>query len=471
MTLKYIKISLAVALVFAITSCSDDYLNLDPSTSIPEEQVFSSFESANSALVGAYDQLSKYTFDGLFVPIMSDIIGEDVMINSVDNWNWFVSVYQLNILPSYIFADDPWWQGYKVIANANRIIENAPLIPDVSEEQVNQLLGGAKALRAYVMLKLVEMYAPAYSGNPEAPSIMLVTKTLSADDESLPRAPLSEVYEQIEKDLISAISLLEENDDKGFLDKKGAQAVLARAYLNTEQWEKARDMAIAAYTDLDLATGTELLSGFNYRNSETIFTVAFTPEDNNVYNSIPSFYYPVSGYSSMRANKDFVDLYSTSDIRGYFFLLEPLIDPNRYLILKFTHNQLVGNAERISIRASEMYLIEAECEAHLGNYDNAQDALFAIQERANPIARKSTSTGQALIDEILLERRKELFGEGFRWNDIKRTQGRFTREGDHWVKFDFGPEDEDYYRLTFPIPQSELDANSNISESDQNTGY
>ncbi|WP_167606382.1 RagB/SusD family nutrient uptake outer membrane protein [Maribellus sediminis] len=471
MTLKYIKISLAAVVLFTITSCSNDYLNLDPSTSIPEEQVFSSFESANSALIGAYDQLSGYTFDGLFVPILSDIMGEDVMINSVDNWNWFVAVYQLNVLPNYVFAESPWWLGYKVIADANKIIDNAPAIPDATEEQKNQLLGGAKALRAYVMLKLVEMYAPAYSRNPEALSIMLVNKTLTANDESLPRAPLSAVYEQIEKDLISAINLLEDNDDKGFLDKRGAQAVLARAYLNTEQWEKARNMAVDAYTGLDLVSGTELLSGFNYRNSETIFTIAYTPEDNNTYLSIPSFYYPVSGYSSMRANNNFVDLFSTSDIRGYSFVLEPQIDPNRYLIVKFSHNQLVGNAERISIRASEMYLIEAECEANLNNYAEAQDALYTIQKRANPIARKSTSTGQALIDEILLERRKELFGEGFRWNDIKRTQGRFTREGDHWVKFDIGPEDEDYYRLTFPIPQSELDANSNISESDQNTGY
>jgi len=214
-----------------------------------------------------------------------------------------------------------------------------------------------------------------------------------------------------------------------------------------------------------------MYSGFHTRNSETIFTVAYTPEDNNTYMSIPSFYWPLNGYSSMRANDTFVNSFGDNDYRKSFFLMYPEIDIERHLILKFAHNGQVGNAERISIRASEMYLIEAECEAELGNTTAAQDALHMIQERSIPGVSKSTATGQALIDEILMERRKELFGEGFRWNDIKRRSLPFKREGDHWVKFDFDSNDADYYRLTYPIPQSEIDANSKLSQEDQNIGY
>ena len=118
-----------------------------------------------------------------------------------------------------------------------------------------------------------------------------------------------------------------------------------------------------------------------------------------------------------------------------------------------------------------MLLIEAECEAELQNYSEAQDALYLIQRRANPGVTKSTETGQALIDQILLERRKELFGEGFRWQDIKRRQLPFVRTGDHWVKLSFTAQDPDYFRLTFPIPQSEIDANNALDNSDQNIGY
>lgn len=468
--LKFIQVSLLAGIMISHTGCNDDFLNLDPSDSISDDKVFTSYETAQAALVGAYDQLSSHLFEGLYEPIISDIIGGDAMVNSVDNWNWFVEVYQMKILPAYAYAESPWWAGYKTIYDANNIIANVASIPSATEEQRNQLEGEAKVLRAFVMLKLVQMYAPAYKEDKDAPSIMLTNRLLELD-EDLPRAPLSEVYVQIEEDLLSAINLLEYEDEKGFFDKRAAQAILARAYLNKEEWEKARDMAVAAYTDIILVPATGLLDGFNFRNTETIFTVAYTAEDNNVFLSLPSFYYPAFGYSSMRANDTFVEKFASSDARSYHFSMDLTIDEDRHVIEKFQHWQTVGNAERISIRASEMYLIEAECEAELGNFSKAQDALYTIQVRANLLAEKTTASGQELIDEILLERRKELFGEGFGWNDIKRRLSPYTRTGDHWVdvNFDFG--DDDYFRLTYPIPQSEIDANSMISSEDQNKGY
>ena len=452
-------------------SCSDEFLNPEPTDAVLEEEVFESYKVAEAAMVGAYDQLSAPTFEGHYVPMMSDIMGEDVLINSVNNWGWFVEVYQMNVMPNYSYVASPWSMGYKVIYDANRIVAEAQNIPGASQEEMNKLEGQAKVLRAFSMLKLVEMYAPAYMANPDAPGIMNVNKPVNAYSEDFGRAPIREVYGQIVSDLVSAIDMLDDMSFKGIFDKRAAQAVLARTYLDMQDWEKSRDMAKAAYEGMELMTIDEMLEGFYASNRETIFTVAYTAEDNNTYLSIPSFYWPVSGYSSMRADSKFVDSFSNNDYRKYQFLKQDDIDEDNYLILKFKHNQQVGNAERISIRASEMYLIEAECEAELGNTSAAQDALYIVQSRANPGVTKSTATGQALIDEVLMERRKELFGEGFRWNDIKRRNLPFKREGDHWVNFDFGSDDADYYRLTFPIPQSEIDRNSKFSQEDQNMGY
>ncbi len=454
-----------------MVSCSDEFLKPEPTDAVQEEEVFESYKVAEAAMVGAYDQLSAYTFEGHYVPLMSDIMGEDVLINSVDNWGWFVEVYQMDVAPNYNYVSSPWSMGYKVIYDANRIIAEAQNIPDASQEEINNLEGQAKVLRAFTMLKLVEIYAPAYVVNPDAPGIMNVNKPVNASSEDFGRASVREVYSQIVSDLTSAIDLLEDMSFKGIFDKRAAQAILARTYLDMQDWEKSRDMAKAAYEGMELMTIDELLEGFFASNRETIFTVAYTAEDNNTYMSIPSFYWPVAGYSSIRADSKFVDSFSNNDYRKYQFLMQEDIDEDNYLILKFQHNQQVGNAERISIRASEMYLIEAECEAELGNTTAAQDALYVVQSRANPGVAKSTASGQALIDEALMERRKELFGEGFRWNDIKRRNLPFKREGDHWVTFDFGPNDADYYRLTFPIPQSEIDRNSKFSQEDQNIGY
>jgi len=470
MKTKVINLIKATFLLLVLAGCSSDFLELEPTDSISEGEVFDSYKTANSALIGAYNQLSSANFEGLFNPIMADIMGEDVMINSVNNWNWFIPIYQMNVLPNYTYVDSPWWSGYKLIHDTNKIINNSVYIPDAKPEQIKNLVGQAQVLRAYAMLKLAQMYSPAYAKNPDAPSILLNTGT---DDiySGFKRSKLSEVYAQIESDLVAAASQLKDNDDKGFFDKRAANAILARLYLDMGKWQLARDHAKLASAGMTLMDLTEMYAGFHTRNSETIFAIAFTQEDNNTYLSLPSFYWPVGGYSSMRANKDFVSKFLAADARKSFFMKLNEIDPNRYLIVKFGHNNAVGNAERICIRASEMILIEAECEAALGNNSDAQNALYKIQKRSNPGVSKSTATGQALIDEVLLERRKELFGEGFRWQDIKRRQLPFKRTGDHWVILSFTAQDPNYYKLTFPIPQSEIDANPALTNSDQNIGY
>lgn len=454
-----------------ISSCNEEFLNPKPTTALVDSEVFTSLTNARAAMIGAYDQLSSYSFDGLYMPIMADLTGEDLLLNSTNNYNWFVSVYQLNVLPNYQYASRPWDAGYKIIYDANKIIAGAPSLPDATEDEINDLVAEAKVMRAYVMLKLVEVFAPAYSADPDAPGIMLVTTPVAYDAPDVPRNTVREVYQQIISDLLYGESILGDDKSTGFFGKKAARALLARAYLDMQDWENARDKAKLAYEGLELMSIKEMLGGFYSPNSETIFSIAYTPEDNNIYLSIPSFYWPVSGYSSMRADSKFVESFNPNDIRTYMFYRQDNIDPDNYLILKFQHNQQVGNAERISIRAAEMYLIEAEAEAELGNYTAAQDALYIIQQRSYPGIAKFTGTGQELIDEILMERRRELFGEGFRWNDIKRRNLPFKREGDHWVKFDFGPDDDDYYRLTFPIPQGEIDANTVLTQDDQNKGY
>lgn len=470
MKTKITNLIKAAFLILVLAGCGNDFLELEPTDSISENEVFSSYVKANSALIGVYDQLSNPSFGGLYNPIMADIMGEDVMINSVNNWNWFIPVYQMNVLPNYVYVDAPWWLGYKVIYDASKIINNSVYIPDATAEQIDNLIGQARVLRAYTMLKLAQMYSPAYAKNSEAPSILLSTGTEDIFA-GAKRATLSEVYAQIESDLLAAASQLEENEDKGFFDNRAANAILARLYLDKGEWESARDHAKLASEDLELMDLNDMFSGFGIRNSETIYSIAYTQDDNNTYLSLPSFYWPVSGYSSMRANNDFVSKFSASDSRKSFFLKVDEIDEDRFLIVKFGHNNAVGNAERICIRASEMLLIEAECEAELDNNSEAQDALYEIQKRANPGVVKSTATGQALIDEVLLERRKELFGEGFRWQDIKRRQLPFNRTGDHWVIQSYTAQDPDYFKLTFPIPQSEIDANEALENSDQNTGY
>lgn len=506
---KYIKIVVAAGIIGSTLSCSDDFLDTKPETAVSYEEAFESITNAESALVGMYNNLSSYSFEGLYAPIMGDLVGEDLLLDSKQNWGWFLSVYQLETLPNYTWASSPWSDGYFLIYQANQIIENANLVPDATDAQKGNLVGQAKVMRAHTMLKLVQMFGEAYSSNPTALGILNANSVKEWDEEDIPRSTVGDIYDQILSDLNEAIPMLEDyaaevanlpvserpqmfNDSTAFFNVRSANAILARTYLDmasgsssSPYWTKARDHASVAKKDMALMDINDLFSGFNYPNSETLYSIKYTADDNNIYLSLPSFYWPLGGYSSMRADTTFVDSYSNYDLRSNWFPHgrdimvrwngdeeDSPLDADNYVITKFQSiNGQTGYAQRISIRASEMYLIEAECEAELGNDTEAQNLLFAIQKRANPGSLKSTNTGQALIDEILTERRKELVGEGFRWNDIKRRSLPFKRNGHHWSKWDFQFGDADYYRLTFPIPQSEIDNNSALTEADQNPGY
>lgn len=134
----------------------------------------------------------------------------------------------------------------------------------------------------------------------------------------------------------------------------------------------------------------------------------------------------------------------------------------------------VGLDQPTLMRTTELYLMKAECEARKASPDftAAQNALFAVQTRASASAVRSTSTGTALINEIMMERRRELVGEGFRINDILRLGLPLDRPqipGPAWSPIKHL--DATSPKLIYPIPEVEIDANEFINDEDQNPGY
>ena len=115
------------------------------------------------------------------------------------------------------------------------------------------------------------------------------------------------------------------------------------------------------------------------------------------------------------------------------------------------------------MRTPEMILIEAEAMYHQGQETEAHDLLFKLQSNRDPYAVKSAATGSALLEEILLERRKEMYGEfGVEWFDAKRLQRGIVRGANHRVVLTLDPNDK---RFFLKIPQTEIDSNPNIDAS------
>ncbi len=97
----------------------------------------------------------------------------------------------------------------------------------------------------------------------------------------------------------------------------------------------------------------------------------------------------------------------------------------------------------------------------------AQDALYTLAKSRDAAYEKSKNTGVALIDEIMFQRRVELWGEGFRFLDLKRTNSPLNRNGANHraaiaVVFDVPAGDK---RWEWLIPQAEINANSAIVQN------
>ena len=151
--------------------------------------------------------------------------------------------------------------------------------------------------------------------------------------------------------------------------------------------------------------------------------------------------------------------------------------PYMHFKLKNANPGSIDPDDVIYMRSSEMYLIEAEAKAMLNDIAGAQEALRPLgEERDSAYDVTIYNTQESMMDHIKFQRRLELWGEGFGYTDKIRWD-----EGiDHAADGGSGASAvlyQEAYQVErpsvnddwiFKIPQAELDANPNLSPSDQN---
>lgn len=520
-----------LTLLLLFSGCSEDFLEQSPSDRPNDETLFSTVEGAETNLVAIYGLMNYYYGLGKRHILMADAMGDDVVIATANAYSRYYTQYRFAYTPTSSIAYDLYRYSYRVIANANLFlsqIDNASGDESVKED----LKGQALAARAYAYFGLVRWFGEtAYTQDSNGRGVPVVTEYLGdLASYNLPRNSIQEVYNQIILDLNTAEELVQESNYKGFIDAYAVAAIQAQVYLNMGEWELASSYAKKAYAPFTLLSEDEYLSGFNETNSETIWEQRWVDSDTDIYLSRSSFTYVsgditfnvendadfdpatdintttrgenfVFGYNSFRVTQNFINLFEETDFRKKMFPKNLFSDgtpvgdsypeytyaqyngSKGYLANKIRHyNYTLGLGDTPRIRASEMYLIEAEAEANLGNTAEAQAALLAIKQRADATVTSITSTGQDLLEEIYMERRKELFYEGHRFFDLKRLDrdlDRSTSADDQWSDFtDIGqaeafilPKNSESKYFCLPIPQDEIDANTALTDSDQNEAY
>ncbi|WP_368226331.1 RagB/SusD family nutrient uptake outer membrane protein, partial [Alistipes shahii] len=172
-------------------------------------------------------------------------------------------------------------------------------------------------------------------------------------------------------------------------------------------------------------------------------------------------------YSSVfRPSNELRAQFSEKDVRGpvFFEYGRDRAGAPVWMVTKwFGDASDIGRLDEKMFRAEEMQLIAIEALMMRENPDLAEANRLLNELRAERIEGYTAQTYPGLLAEIIKERRCELVWEGHRLFDARRLKVTMTREGKTISADD--------YRLTLPIPQAEIDANSGISESDQNYGY
>lgn len=474
-----------VLLTFA--SCKKDYLDTDPTNSLSEQSVFTNMSNAWSTINGIhrimFNQWSSQDQSGQgTININLDVLGDDLVHTSSGN-GWFNATYQWsmhrNVSSGSLYYIYRFY--YRIIANANMIIENIDGIAG-EESEKNAIKGQAYVYRAWGHHMLAQLFGERFekgsaNSGPAVP-IMIANTT-----EGQPRASVQEVYSQANADIDEAIRLLSDatpRKAKSHLDVKVAHGIKARIALSSQEWAVAASEANLARQGMNLMSAEQYQEGFNdIGNPEWIWGSKQVVDQTTYFYSF--FAYMSSNFSStnIRSNPKAInsrlyDQISDSDVRKT--LWDPTgestpIPPNGtrypYINKKFmveSSSSSVGDV--VYMRAAEMMLIEAEAKARL-NDGTAADVLYELVSTRDPNYVRSTNSGQALVDEILLQRRSELWGEGFRFLDLKRTNAKLDRtqsnhKADLCEVLEVEPGDK---RWQFLIPKHEIDANKALEQN------
>lgn len=468
MKLKYSHIIINLLLsIFLFSSCEDFVEVAAPDNKMVREVVFENDGTARSAMTGIYNELFRVTFSNgqrNSITILSGFSGDNIS-NIYDTNIERIQFEQNEITPDNSGNLNIWSSAYNIIYMANSLLEGLEDSEGLTEQLKTQLEGEARFVRAFSYFYLVNLYS----------DIPLLLSTDYGENQLSSRTPMAEVYEQIIDDLLLAEELMGiefPENERTNLNSYSASALLARVYLYLEDWNNAQTFSskvIEASSNYEILTDPEEV--FLANSKEAIWQISpigggglsTHTNEGNLLIVDPVF----SFLAGIELEEEFVEVFDEEDKR-----LANWVGYDSGLDVYFAHKYKIRNSSDYPIeeysmvmRLAEQYLIRAEARTHKGDLAGALQDIDTIRERAGLPLLSETNPEigqQELLDEIIEERRKELFTEwGHRWFDLKRT-GRadevLGNQNPLWEASD----------IWYPIPSEERIRNPNLS---QNEGY
>lgn len=495
---------------FLFSGCSKEFLEKEPTSEISPEQLAEAAEKdpdlLNGNIAGLYatmyqtgtggTDLRHTDFGQKGYDIFSDMLCSDMVLGGF-TYGWYENIARYQATTDYTVTEDyqVWRYYYRVIFGANLVIDalggdSATLGTD----QAKHIMGQAKAMRAYGYFYLSQFYSTDYGDGSE--KILPVYTNTKVPNQ--PKSTTKAVFDLIVADLTDAIELLDDfnRTAKNQVDKSVAEGLLAYAL---------------AYrgSDADLQQVVSLTEDImsKYPITDSLEAVARFDDNNRIIN-------PQSGFNDVNTPSwmwgmditldqglDLVSWWGQVDLFTYSYAIfgDPkVIDEGLYGQIREddirkdqfafgTFNNLVNpltgakqvfkgapinkffpskrqlllgqrsiTTDYIYMRADEFYLLNAETHARLGEDGPAKESLkMLLKQRIKDYSYVDALSGQALLDEIYLQTRIELWGEGKSYLAMKRLKKTITRGDNHLVLSGDSFKYDDP-KLTFDIPQSEV---------------
>jgi len=509
------------------SSCSSDFLEEQPFSFLSPDNLYNNTGSAELAIVGIYENLSSNnpSIGGSFnrgMLIMANF-GTDDFTSRNNNDDQTSNYDNYTVLPSEDYVDATWENFFSGINQATSAINRLPDSP-IDEQIKAQYIAEAKFMRGLFYFYLVRLYG-------EIP--ILETETTSLAETNIPKSSIEEVYNVIVKDFTEAESLLpnKESTPEGRATRAAALGFLSKIYLTLGSYGKYGSVDGYEWVDSNEAFsksveyGEEMLAitGYSLSNdygdifdSENSDEIIFTAEmfGGSGYNRDGSFVANLFAPQNQRninvsrggqargvPTYNLYEKYEEGDMR-----LERNIVEFRYkgceefphpggltILSDFPHRNIWAYAGKWRkpceyngvhfstgediplLRLADVMLMVAEADAEVNGGEATARGLELVKmlRDARFGGESPEITSGNFLDFIFDERSRELAYEGQRWFDLVRTN-RLVQAVKNVVPIMGDPlgkkNIQDYHNL-FPIPQTEIDNNTNISQEDQNPGY
>lgn len=520
---KIFRLFMLAAGVLAMNACSADYLNTAPTASTGTSTVFESIQGMEMAVNGVYKTMTQqmsYFGQGYNGEGSMKLYLGNYCSNNFNRFNTGMNIYVMDnsyhINDASSWSRYPWWYYYRVIANANAVIVYGPDVQG-DEAKRDYLIAQAKVVRAYCYMSLSQRFHYRWSlgKSDEVKNGNGLVLRLDTSTDPMPLSSAADTYAQIVKDLTEAIPVLETDaykrdqaSENYQVNKDVAYAVYARAALIKGDYATAAQYAQKARKDYPLMSNSDYKAGFNTPTSEWIWSsyggetetmyywsfFAYMGFDANtsacrnypsymskeLYDSIPEtdmrremFLGPQPGEENQYSKTNGQVTDKKSSMYKRFFALHPDVPSSAKVVawhqMKFQCLDGVGVGHLNHFRASEMYLIEAECQYMMGNESAAQSLLEELNVTSGRDPEYTcTKTGEELFAEIKKYRGIELWGEGFDFGDLKRWNDPINRKdfkdgGSSYMKFAITSEQNEATNWwTSVIPQNETNYNPEI---------